>query len=104
MSLDGFIAGPGDAMDWIFDFVAPDAPFLRETAGATGAMLIGRRTDEVRNSMKAGEELGSAARGEGYPFPGPVFVLTHRPPDPPDRSAARGRAPSPSSGSASASK
>jgi hypothetical protein len=25
MSLDGFIAGPGDAMDWIFDFVAPDA-------------------------------------------------------------------------------
>ena len=25
MSLDGFIAGPGDAMDWIFDFMAPDA-------------------------------------------------------------------------------
>ena len=23
MSLDGFIAGPGHAMDWIFDFVAP---------------------------------------------------------------------------------
>ena len=23
MSLDGFIAGPGDAMDWIFDFMAP---------------------------------------------------------------------------------
>ena len=22
MSLDGFIAGPADAMDWIFDFVA----------------------------------------------------------------------------------
>jgi hypothetical protein len=21
MSLDGFIAGPGDAMDWIFDFI-----------------------------------------------------------------------------------
>jgi hypothetical protein len=21
MSLDGFIAGPGDAMDWIFDFM-----------------------------------------------------------------------------------
>jgi NADPH-dependent FMN reductase len=21
MSLDGFIAGPGDAMDWVFDFV-----------------------------------------------------------------------------------
>jgi hypothetical protein len=24
MSLDGFIAGPADAMDWIFDFVAPN--------------------------------------------------------------------------------
>jgi len=22
MSLDGFIAGPGDAMDWIFDFAS----------------------------------------------------------------------------------
>lgn len=84
MSLDGFIAGPGDAMDWIFDFVAPDAPFLREAATATGAMLIGRRTDEVGNRMHAGEERGSAARGEGYPSTGPVFVLTHRPPDPPD--------------------
>jgi hypothetical protein len=28
MSLDGFIAGPGDAMDWIFDFVEPDAAWL----------------------------------------------------------------------------
>jgi hypothetical protein len=25
MSLDGFIAGPGHAMSWIFDFLAPDA-------------------------------------------------------------------------------
>jgi hypothetical protein len=23
MSLDGFIAGPGDAMNWIFDFMGP---------------------------------------------------------------------------------
>jgi dihydrofolate reductase len=84
MSLDGFIAGPGDAMDWIFDFVAPDAAWLTETAAATGAMLIGRRTDEVGNKMQAGQERGSASRGEGYPVSGPMFVLTHRPPDPPD--------------------
>ena len=84
MSLDGFIAGPGDAMDWIFDFVAPDAAWLTETAAATGAMLIGRRTDEVGNRMDAGKERGSASRGEGYPFSGPVFVLTHEPPEPPD--------------------
>jgi len=84
MSLDGFIAGPGDAMDWIFDFVAPDAAWLMEIAAATGAMLIGRRTDEVGNRMEADRERGTASRGEGYPFSGPMFVLTHQPPDPPD--------------------
>ena len=83
MSLDGFIAGPGDAMDWIFDFVAPDAAWLTEIAAATGAMLIGRRTHEVGNRMEADKE-GTASRGEGYPFSGPVFVLTREPPDPPD--------------------
>src|SRR5437016_12984579 len=84
MSLDGFIAGPGDPMDWIFDFVAPDAAWLTETAAATGAMLIGRRTDEVGSRMEADRELGTASRREGYPVSGPMFVLTHRPPDPPD--------------------
>ena len=82
MSLDGFIAGPGHAMDWIFDFVAPDE--FPEIAAATGAMLIGRRTYEVANRMDAGKERGSASSGETYPFSGPVFVLTHEPPDPPD--------------------
>lgn len=84
MSLDGFIAGPGGAMDWIFDFVAPDAAWLVEIAAATGAMLIGRQTDEVGSRMAADQARGTASRGEGYPFSGPVFVLTHRPPDPPD--------------------
>jgi dihydrofolate reductase len=77
MSLDGFIAGPGDAMSWIFDFKAPDA--LPEIAAATGAMLIGRRTWDVGDRMEA-EEPGS----RDYPFSGPFFVLTHRPPEPPD--------------------
>ena len=83
MSLDGFIAGPGDAMDWIFDFVAPDAAWLAEIAAATGAMLVGRWTDEVGDRMDADRELGAASGDEGYPFSGPTFVLTHRPPDPP---------------------
>jgi dihydrofolate reductase len=82
MSLDGFIAGPGDAMDWIFDFMAPDA--FPEIAAATGAMLIGRRTYEVANRMDAGKGRGSASSGETYPFSGPVFVLTHEPPNLPD--------------------
>ncbi|HEU4540687.1 MAG TPA: dihydrofolate reductase family protein [Jiangellaceae bacterium] len=82
MSLDGFIAGPGDAMDWIFDFVAPNE--FPDVAAATGAMLVGRRTYEVANRIDAGKERGSASSGETYPFSGPVFVLTHEPPDPPN--------------------
>ena len=62
MSLDGFIAGPGDSMGWIFDFVAED--YFRENAAATGAMLVGRRTYEVGNRMDAGKERGSASSGE----------------------------------------
>jgi dihydrofolate reductase len=77
MSLDGFIAGPGDTMDWVFDFVAPDE--FPEIAAATGAMLIGRRTYEAGNRMAA-DKPGRT----DYPFSGPVFVLTHNPPDPPD--------------------
>ena len=83
MSLDGFIAGPGDAMDWIFDFVEPKAPWMTEIAAQTGAMLVGRRTDEVGDRMDADNERGSASSDEGYPFSGRVFVLTHRPPEPP---------------------
>jgi dihydrofolate reductase len=82
MSLDGFIAGPGDAMDWVFDFVAPDE--FPEIAAATGAMLAGRRTADVGNRMDANQERGAASSDQSYPFSGPTFVLTHRPPDPPD--------------------
>ena len=80
MSLDGFIAGPGHRMDWgggrpLADFVAPED--FAEVAAATGAMLIGRRTWDVGNRMEA-EEPGSV----DYPFSGPFFLLTHRPPEP----------------------
>jgi hypothetical protein len=59
MSLDGFIAGPGDTQDWIFDFIANDAPWQTEAAAATGAMLVGRRTVEVGERME-GREPGVA--------------------------------------------
>ncbi len=75
MSLDGFIAGPGDSMDWgrpLADFMAADD--VAEIAAATGAMLVGRRTWEVGERMAA-EEPDS----RDYPFSGPVFLLTHRP-------------------------
>ncbi|MFB6837082.1 dihydrofolate reductase family protein [Streptomyces sp. NPDC056361] len=77
MSLDGFVAGPDDAMDWVLDAVPPDE--LAANAAATGAMLVGRRTYDVGARMKA-ERPDST----DYPFAGPLFLLTHRPPDPPD--------------------
>lgn len=77
MSLDGFIAGPGDAMDWIRDLAPRDV--VDEQAAATGAMLVGRRTWDVGDRMEA-EEPGST----DYPFTGPMFLLTHRPLDRPN--------------------
>jgi dihydrofolate reductase len=81
MSLDGFIAAAGHVMDWgggrqLADFVDPDD--FHAIASATGAMLVGRRTSDVGARMQA-EKPGSV----DYPFSGPVFVLTHRPPEPP---------------------
>ncbi len=83
MSLDGFIAAAGHVMDWgdgrqLADFVDPDD--FHEIAAATGAMLVGRRTADVGARMEA-EKPGSV----DYPFTGPVFVLTHRPPESPTR-------------------
>jgi dihydrofolate reductase len=79
MSVDGFTAGPGDAMDWIFDFIAPIEEEFPEIMAATGAMLIGRRTYEVGKRMAANpSEVTPAYDG------GAEFVLTHEPPDPPD--------------------
>jgi dihydrofolate reductase len=70
MSLDGFIAGPDDAMGWVMQHFEDD-PFP-EVMAATGAMLIGRRTHEVARRM--------AKEDTDYDG-GPVFVLTHRPPE-----------------------
>ena len=57
--------------------VAPDD--FAQIAAATGAMLVGRRTWDVGDKMEA-DEPGS----NDYPFSGPMFLLTHRPLEPPD--------------------
>src|SRR5215813_9172785 len=81
MSLDGFIGAlpgsPGGSR-WprLARMAARDD--VAQVAAATGAMLIGRRTWDVGDEMEA-EEPGSV----DYPFTGPMFVLTHRPLDPP---------------------
>src|SRR3954467_12161038 len=82
MSLDGFIAGPGHSMDWgddraLADFVAPDD--FAEIAAATGAMLVGRRRWGGGGGM-AGEKPATRAS----PFSGPMFLLPHRPLEPPN--------------------
>jgi dihydrofolate reductase len=72
VSVDGFIAGPGDAMDWVVEYMKEDR--FPEVMAATGAMLVGRRTHEVSRWM---------SREDTDYDGGPVFVLTHRPPDEP---------------------
>ena len=69
VSVDGFIAGPGDAMDWVLEYVKEDR--FPEVMAATGAMLVGRRTHDVSRGMSAADTDYDG---------GPVFVLTHRPP------------------------
>jgi dihydrofolate reductase len=54
MSLDGFIAGPDDAMDWVFDYFSEAED---ETAGevieTTGAIIMGRHTYEVEDRTRS---------------------------------------------------
>ena len=49
MSVDGFIAGPDHAMDWVFEYMREDT--FPEVMAATGAMLVGRGTHEVAKRM-----------------------------------------------------
>jgi dihydrofolate reductase len=79
MSLDGFVAGPDDSMDWVFEYTTPDQ--FPDVMVATGAMLCGRRTYDV-GQRDAGKLSGDAYGGLWH---GPVIVLTNRPPPgPPD--------------------
>jgi dihydrofolate reductase len=77
MSLDGFIAGPDDAMDWVFAHGGPSAAGT-EVILTTGAVLAGRRLYDLGISRVS---KGWRAGIYGGAWTGPVFVLTHRPPD-----------------------
>ncbi len=80
MSLDGFIAGPGDAMDWMFPYVVPN-PVVDEIIKTTGSVLAGRR------SYNVGARKGQRAEFRkvyGGAWTGPQFVLTHEAPDAPE--------------------
>jgi dihydrofolate reductase len=76
MSLDGFIAGPGDAMDWVFRYSEPDAA-VEEAIRSTGAVLAGRRSYDVGRRKSSPPE---AKQVYGGAWSGPQFVLTRHPP------------------------
>jgi dihydrofolate reductase len=78
MSLDGFIAGPGDDMTWVFDHWGEGPnPTADKVIEETGAIVIGRRTYEVEDRDRPGIYGGA--------WSGPYFVLTHEPPaNPPE--------------------
>lgn len=85
MSLDGFIAGPGDDVEQLFRWYAsgdteyeyPDgrmvvkvsaasAELLRELIETTGALVVGRRLFDLTNGWDG-----------RHPMDVPVFVVTH---------------------------
>ena len=79
MSLDGFIAGAGDAMEWVFRYPEP-IPEVDEVIRSTGALLVGRRSYEVGRREAERDPDSPAARPFGGAWSGPQFVLTHQPP------------------------
>ena len=70
MSLDGFVAGPGHALDWMTGFTGRDG-VEEEYIATTGAVLGGRD----------GWDLDPTARPYSADWQGAVFVLTHHPED-----------------------
>jgi len=77
-SLDGFIAGPNDSMDWVFERASEPSSTANDVIVSTGAILAGRRWWDV-----AQERYGGLDGIYGGAWVGPVFVLTHRSTPPP---------------------
>jgi dihydrofolate reductase len=87
MSLDGFIAGPNDSMDWAVrewsdngtntrDIEVERSAMADDILRSAGAILGGRHWYDVAQRLYDG--VDGIYGGE---WSGPVFVLTHRPPD-----------------------
>jgi dihydrofolate reductase len=72
MSLDGFIAGPNDDMRSLFEVDGGEGETVDEVVRSAGALLVGRRTQDVEDRLQPGFYGGS--------FRGPFFVLRHDPP------------------------
>ena len=77
LSLDGFIAGPDDGMDWVVRFAGPN-PVVDQVIQIIGAVLSGRRSYDVGRRPGLPPEFRKVFGGA---WNGPVFVLTHHAPD-----------------------
>ena len=75
MSLDGFIAGRNDDMQWAFGVDGGPSRTIEDVLRSTGALLVGRRTQDVEDRLQPGFYGGA--------FRGPFFVLRHDPPSEP---------------------
>ena len=71
MSLDGFVAGPNHAMDWMSGFSFRPG-LVAQYVKTTGAVLGGR---------DGWDAAVNGARPYGGAWDGPIFVLTHHPHD-----------------------
>jgi dihydrofolate reductase len=78
MSLDGFIAGPENSMDWMLGYMDENDE-VRVLLKNIGAVLAGRRTYDVGAVQERREFRGPY----GGAWSGPVFVLTHNAPEDP---------------------
>jgi dihydrofolate reductase len=75
MSLDGFIAGPNDDMQWVFGVDDEGGGTADDVVRSIGALLVGRRTQAVEDRLQPGFYGGA--------YSGPFFVLRHDPPSEP---------------------
>jgi hypothetical protein len=62
VNLDGCIAGPDDDMEWVFDIDGGPGKTVAEVVRPTGALLVGRRTQDVEDRLQPGF-YGGAFRG-----------------------------------------
>ena len=104
MSLDGFVAGPDPTLEeplgrggeqlheWILGLASwreqhgleggernVDDDVVRETAGKSGAILMGRKMFSGGSGPWEDDPKADAWWGDDPPFGVPVFVLTHHP-------------------------
>ena len=74
-SLDGFIAGPGDSLDWLFPLGDPEETSYPTFIRAVGALAMGSATYEWMLRHVVGPE---ADHPMAWPYEQPTWVFTTR--------------------------